>query len=218
MIFLYGDKEVAYLKEKDKALGRAIDKIGPIEREVIPDLFEALVSFILGQQISAKAWRTVRERMRSRLPAVTPEAVSGLTVDEIQSFGATFKKAAYVKSAAEKVLHGELDLISLQRKPEEEVCAALSTLDGVGVWTAQMLMLLGMQRPDVISFGDLAIRRGLCMLYEQETIAKEQFEVYRRRYSPYASVASLYLWAIAAGAIHDLRNDQIKGGACESDE
>ncbi len=208
MNFLYGDKEITYLKEKDKVLGRAIDTIGPLEREVIPDLFEALVSFILGQQISAKAWRTIRERMRSRLPAVTPEAVSGLTTDEIQSFGTTFKKAAYVKSAAEKVLHGELDLISLQRKPDEEVCAALSALDGVGVWTAQMLMLLGMQRPDVLSFGDLAIRRGLCMLYGQKTITKEQFEVYRRRYSPYASVASLYLWAIAAGAPNGKRDNE----------
>lgn len=218
MIFAYGEVEITHLKRNDPVLGRAIDTIGPIEREVIPDLFEALVSFILGQQVSAKAWRTVRGRMISQLQAITPQAISCCTVEELQRFGTTFKRAAYVKNAAQMVQSGALNLPSLKGKTDEEVCAELSALDGVGVWTAQMLMLLSMQRPDVISFGDLAIRRGLCMLYHHKTINKELFETYRRRYSPCASVASLYLWAIAAGAIPDLRSDQIKGGASTNDE
>lgn len=204
MIFAYGEKEIFYLKKNDPVLGRAIEKIGLIKREVIPDLFEALVSFILGQQISAKAWRTIRERMKNRLQAIAPQAIVRLTVEEIQSFGTTFKKADYVKNAAMKVISGDLDLDLLKSKSDEEVCATLSSLDGVGVWTAQMLMLLSMQRPDVLSFGDLAIRRGLCMLYGLQSINKEQFEIYQKRYSPYASVASLYVWAIAAGALDNV--------------
>jgi len=164
VIFVYGEKEISHLKRNDPVLGHAIEIIGPIRREVIPDLFEALVSFILGQQISAKAYLTIRGRMKSRLRSITPETVSLLTVEEIQALGTTYKKAAYVKNAAEKVVSGHLDLKSLKGKSDEEVCAALSALNGVGVWTAQMLMLLSMQRPDVISFGDLAIRRGLCVV------------------------------------------------------
>ena len=211
-MFIYGEKEISHLKRNDPVLGRAIDRIGPIQREVIPDLFEALVSFILGQQISAKAYLTIRGRMKNRLRSITPEAVSLLTVEEIQGFGTTFKKAVYVKNAAEKVQSGDLDLILLKSKSDDEVCAALSTLNGVGVWTAQMLMLLSMQRPDIISFGDLVIRRGLCVLYGQKSIDREQFENYRQRYSPYSSVASLYLWAIAAGAMNDRNADITTGG------
>lgn len=212
MIFAYGQKEVSHLKANDPVLGRAIGKIGPIRREVIPDLFEALVSFILGQQISAKAYLTIRERMKSRLKAVTPKALSELTVEEIQSLGTTFKKALYVKDAAEKVQNSSLDLDLLKSKTDSEVCAVLSDIKGVGVWTAQMVMLFSMQRPDVISYGDLAIRRGMCMLYGQESINKEQFESLRQRYSPYASVASLFLWAIAAGALKDEKTVKTIGG------
>lgn len=212
MIFVYGEKEISHLKRNDPVLGCAIERIGPIRREVVPDLFEALVSFILGQQISAKAYQTIRGRMQSRLGSITPDTISLLTVEEIQALGTTFRKAAYVKNAAEKVQSGDLDFISLKSKSDEEVCTALSALSGVGVWTAQMLMLLSMQRPDIISFGDLAIRRGLCVLYGQESIDKEQFEKYRQRYSPYASVASLYLWAIAAGAMNDWKADITTGG------
>jgi len=67
-----------------------------------------------------------------------------------------------------------------------------------------MLMLFCMQRPDIVSFGDLAIIRGMRMLYRHRKIDKEKFNRYRRRYSPYGSVASLYLWAISAGAIPEL--------------
>ena len=74
----------------------------------------------------------------------------------------------------------------------------LSALDGVGVWTAEMLLIFSLQRPDVVSWGDLAIRRGMMALYGLNSLTRTQFDNYRKRYSPYGSVASLYLWALAA--------------------
>ena len=79
--------------------------------------------------------------------------------------------------------------------------AALSALKGIGVWTAEMILLFCLERPDVLSFGDLAIQRGLRMVYRHREITRAQFERYRRRYSPYGSVASLYLWAVSGGAL-----------------
>ena len=87
-----------------------------------------------------------------------------------------------------------------------EVCAKLSELDGIGVWTAEMLMLHSLQRPDVLSFGDLAVQRGLRMLYHHRKITRPLFEKYRRRYSPYGSVACIYLWAVSAGAVEGLKD------------
>ena len=89
---------------------------------------------------------------------------------------------------------------------DEEVCNRLSSLDGIGVWTAEMLMLHSLQRPDILSFGDLAVQRGLRMLYHHRKITRELFEKYRRRYSPYGSVACIYLWAVSAGAVDGLKD------------
>lgn len=81
--------------------------------------------------------------------------------------------------------------------PDDEVIRRLTALPGVGVWTAEMLMIFSMQRPDVVSFGDAAIRRGIMRLYGLQTLGRTEFDVYRSRWSPHGSVASFYLWAVA---------------------
>ena len=80
---------------------------------------------------------------------------------------------------------------------DEEVIKELSSLKGIGVWTAEMLLMFSLGRRDVLSFGDFGIRRGLCRIHglAEEELTKEKFEEYRRLYSPYGTVASLYLWA-----------------------
>ena len=199
-VFLYGDIEVNHLKARDKILGAAIDTIGIIRREVNPDLFSALINAIVGQQISSKAQSTVWGRMKDGLCEITPQAILNCTESDLQSFGITFKKAYYIHNAAKQVSEGGLDIESLRAKSDAQVCAELTKIDGIGVWTAEMLMLFSMQRPDIMSFGDLAIIRGMRMLYHHRKITRELFAKYKRRYSPYGSVASLYIWAIAGGA------------------
>ena len=104
------------------------------------------------------------------------------------------------------MISGELNLEELTNLPDEEVCRRLSALPGIGVWTAEMLMTFSMQRPDIMSFGDLAILRGLRMLHHHRRITPQLFAKYKRRYSPYGSLASLYLWAIAGGAVPGMRD------------
>ena len=200
-IFVYGDTEIAHLKKRDKALGSAIDRIGPIRREVNPNLFSALVNSIVGQQISSKAQVTIWQRMKDKFGEITPQTILSCPEPELQSCGISFRKALYIRGITERIAEGRLDIEALCLQSDAEVCAELVKLNGVGIWTAEMLMLFSMQRPDILSFGDLAIHRGMRMLYRHRTITKELFEKYRRRYSPYGSVASLYLWAIAGGAI-----------------
>ena len=90
---------------------------------------------------------------------------------------------------------------AVEHMPDAEAIAALSALKGIGVWTAEMILLFCLQRPDILSFGDLAILRGMRMVYRHREISRERFEKYRRRLSPYGSVASLYFWAAAGGAL-----------------
>jgi 3-methyladenine DNA glycosylase/8-oxoguanine DNA glycosylase len=107
------------------------------------------------------------------------------------------RKATYIKNLAQNVLNGELNIDELYSLSDEEVIKILSAQNGIGIWTAEMLMIFSMERPNILSFGDLAIRRGICNLYHHKELTKTQFERYKKRYSPYGSVASLYLWALS---------------------
>jgi len=196
-IFRYGSTETSHLRKRDKKLGQAIDEIGMIERPATPDLFIALIASVAGQQVSAKAAETVWKRMEQRFVTITPETIAAAGAEEIQQCGMSMRKAGYIRGIGDAVADGSLDLAGLHSLSDDEVIARLTALNGVGVWTAEMLLIFSMQRPDVVSWGDYAIRRGMMRLYGRETLNREQFERYRKRYSPYGSVASLYLWEIS---------------------
>lgn len=170
------------------------------------DLFSAVVHHIVGQQISTKAQETVWQRMLSALGEVNAETVLAAGVPKLQSLGMTFKKAEYITDFAEKVHAGAFDLEGIWQKSDEEAIRELSSLNGIGVWTAEMILLFCMQRQDVLSCDDLAIQRGLRMVYHHRKIDRGLFEKYRRRFSPYGSVASLYIWAVSGGAIPELHD------------
>ena len=206
MYFQYGAAEIDYLSQKDKRLGEAIQKIGSIQREVDSDLFSAVVHHIIGQQISTKAQATIWQRMQEALGTVDAERILAAGVPQLQKLGMTFRKAEYITDFAQKVQNGAFDLAHIRQKPDDEVIQELRQLKGIGVWTAEMILLFCLQRPNVFSFDDLAIQRGLRMLYHHRRIDRKLFEKYRRRFSPCCSVASLYLWAIAGGALPEMRD------------
>lgn len=117
--FQYGEKELSYLKQRDKRLSEIIDKVGWVKRRVIPNLFAALVHSIVGQQISTKAHETIWQRIQSSLGEITPQRVTSLTDEELQRFGISFKKVTYIKRAATKILNGEFDILGLYDKTDE---------------------------------------------------------------------------------------------------
>jgi len=206
MYFAYGPAETEYLSSKDPVLGRIIEQIGPIRREVDPDLFSSVVHHIIGQQISTKAQETIWRRMRQTLGALDAGSVLAAGPQRLQALGISFRKAEYITDFAHKVQSGEFDLEGIWQKDDAQAIEQLSALRGIGVWTAEMILLFCMQRPDVFSFDDLAIQRGLRMVYHHRKIDQKLFAKYRRRFSPYGSTASLYLWAVSGGAIAGMRD------------
>lgn len=206
MFFQYGEKEINYLKRKDKKLAWAIEQIGHIGRRLDADLFASVVRHIVGQQISSKVQATVWARLENRLSVVTPASVHAASPEELQSLGMSLRKAEYIKDFADKIVNGEFDLQAVEQLPDEEAIAALSSLKGIGRWTAEMILLFCLQRPDILSYDDLAIQRGLRMLYHHRKITRELFNKYQKRYSPYGSTAAIYLWAISGGAIEGMQD------------
>lgn len=206
MYFQYGETEINYLKRKDKKLAWAIEQIGRIKRKLDANLFAAVVRHIVGQQISSKAQATVWARLKARLKDVTPFAVHDVSAQELQALGMSLRKAEYIKDFADKIVSGEFDLQAVEQMSDAEAITALSSLKGIGKWTAEMILLFCLQRPDILSYDDLAIQRGLRMLYHHRKITRELFAKYQKRYSPYGSTAAIYLWAIAGGAIEGMKD------------
>lgn len=169
-------------------------------------MFSSVVHHIIGQQISTKAQATIWQRMQDALGTVNAETILTAGVPKLQGLGMTFRKAEYITDFAEKVHTGAFDLHAVEHMSDEDAIRELSTLKGIGVWTAEMILLFCMQRPDIFSYDDLAIQRGLRMVYHHRSIDRRLFEKYRRRFHPYCSVASLYLWAVAGGAIPEMKD------------
>jgi len=198
--YKYGEKEINYLKGKCEKLAKAIDRIGMIERPVLPHPFQALISSIISQQISTKAAKTVKERLNKLIGTVSAENILNASHESIQACGMSNRKVNYIRGIAEAAQSDFINFDKLDELSNEEIIEKLTALNGVGVWTAEMLMIFSLSRPDIISYGDLAIRNGIMNLYGLESLSKKEFEVYRKRFSPYNTVASLYFWVIAKEA------------------
>ncbi len=202
----YGDDAVAYLSARDPRMADAIARIGHVWRMRDDDLFQAVVHSIVGQQISTRAQATVWARMRDGLGTVDAAHVAAASVEELQAFGMTYGKAGYIRDFALRVQDGSFDIAAVERMGDDEAIETLASLRGVGRWTAEMILTFCLNRPDVFAYDDLAIQRGLRMLYHHRKITRKLFERYRRWFSPYCSVASLYLWEVAGGALPELRD------------
>lgn len=202
--FPYDEEAIAYLKSKDKVLALIIDQIGHVYRPMDPGLFESVMRSIIGQQISTAAQKTVSLRLREGLGTVNAETVAAAGVNQLQAFGTTFKKAQYMHDFASKVASGAFDLDAIATLPDDQAIQQLVSLKGIGTWTAEMILLFSLGRPNIFAFDDLAIQRGMRMVYHHRAITRPLFEKYRRRFTPYCSVASLYFWEVSHGVVPGL--------------
>ena len=173
-------------------------RTGPLERPLIPDQFEAIATNIVSQQISGKAAETVLARLRGQLGQLTPERLLAGTDDTLRGCGLSTRKVAYLRAAAEAMTDGRLRAEELAGLPDEEAIRRLDALPGIGRWTAEMLLIFSFGRPDILSFDDLGIRRGLTRLHGIDRFPPDVRARYRALYSPYGTTASFYLWRIAS--------------------
>lgn len=139
-------KKFHIFEVKIKRLAEVIDQVGLIQREVDADLFSSVVHHIIGQQISTKAQATIWKRMQEMLGEVNAETILSADISRLQSFGMTFRKAEYISDFARKVHDGTVDLDAVWQMSDEDAIRELSSLKGIGVWTAEMILLFCMQR------------------------------------------------------------------------
>lgn len=196
-IFKYSAAQIKYLSDCDPKLGTAMKAIGRLRREGFDGAFAGLVGAIAAQQISSKAAETVWKKLVAQFGEVSVKNMCAAKSEDLRACGMSMRKAEYILNAVRAGESGEVDFDNLNELADEEVFEKLIKLKGVGEWTVEMVMIFSMNRMNVLSRNDYGIKMGMRKLYGEE-ITKEFFEKKRALYSPYGSVASLYLWEIAA--------------------
>ena len=197
-ILQYGEKELNYLSEKDETMAKAIAEIGFIERDVNPNLFQALTGSILSQQISGKAADTIWNRLLELAGDVNAQRILDLSDEDLRQCGISARKIDYIKGVAIACCNGELKQEDFETMDDEQIIQRLVSIKGVGKWTAEMLLIFSMGRKNILSFGDLGIKKGIAKLYGYTDVNEAQLKIHKEVYSPYATIASFYLWEMAS--------------------
>jgi len=164
------------------------------------DPFHALLHAIIAQQLSSKAAATIERRFTALFDGdPTPAAVAGAPDAQIRAVGISAPKIKYMRDLCGKILDGSLDLDSLGSLSDDEVIASLTSVKGIGRWTAEMFLMFRLHRPDVLPVGDLGIVRAVQKAYKLRTQPSPQrLTTIGETWRPYRSVACWYLWASLA--------------------
>lgn len=190
------------LSRVDEALGALIKQVGEIQLELQDDYFAALAESIVNQQLSLKAAQTIWNRMHLVCGTVSPEAILKTDADKMRVAGLSGGKIAYLKDLAQRIMDGQINLSELARIPDVDVARTLAKVKGVGPWTVQMFLIFSLGREDVFSPKDAGLCRAVRWLYADEKMSEEEIHALSRKWAPYRTCASLYLWeAINRGMV-----------------
>jgi DNA-3-methyladenine glycosylase II len=194
------------LAAADPTMGALIERVGPIDiktrlrrrKEERPaDAYGALLRAIVGQQLSTKAARTIYLRVVELFDGATPspEQLLEASEEDLRACGLSGRKTEYIRDLARHVLSGELELDRLDRSSDEEVIEEIVAVRGLGQWTAEMFLLFHLERPDILSGGDLGIRKAIQVEYGLEEMPPPARVIeIGEPWRPHRSLASLYLW------------------------
>jgi 3-methyladenine DNA glycosylase/8-oxoguanine DNA glycosylase len=195
------DEAVAALVRADEAMAAIIARVGPCHLSMTwrTHYFRALVEAIIYQQLSGKAAGTILRRFRTLFPSrrfPAPEQVLQVSVAKLRAVGLSKQKISYIRDLARKVHDGSFPLQRVARMGDEEVITHLTQVKGIGRWTSEMFLIFCLGRPDVLSTGDLGIRKAVQRAYGYKSLpAMSTVGRHGLRWRPYRSVASWYLWA-----------------------
>ena len=196
------DKGLKHLKQADKKMGRLIAEFEKPEFKKDLNYFEALVRAIVYQQLSGKAAATIYKRFKklftnNKYP--TPIMVKEKSIEELRSVGLSNQKASYIHNIADAFYTGaipkDINIIG-----DKEVIECLTTIKGVGPWTAEMFLMFTLNRPDVFPVTDLGIQKGFQLFFQLDKLPRpDQMMEKAESWRPYRTLASWYLWRIVEG-------------------
>lgn len=192
-------KAVNHLRRVDPVMAGVIDAVGPCRFKATGDLthFEAVARSIIYQQLSGKAAGTIHGRFVALFDGARPHAhgLAALSDESCRGAGISRQKLGYLRNLAERVVQGAIPIDTLHELPDDEVIRHLTSVKGVGVWTAQMFLMFRLGRLDVLPDLDLGIRKGIQQAYRLRKLPdSRKVHTIGARWAPYRTIASWYLW------------------------
>jgi 3-methyladenine DNA glycosylase/8-oxoguanine DNA glycosylase len=194
---------VEHLRSSDPPLARVIDTVGSfrMERANQPSIFLALAKAVVYQQLTGKAAATIFARLCALFQGAhdgpTAEQILGASDEELRGVGLSRSKLLSLRDLARRNANGEIPTRSeIDRMEDETIIERLTQVRGIGRWTAEMLLIFHLGRPDVLPVDDYGVRKGFALAYDRELPSPKELATYGARWKPYRTVASWYLWRI----------------------
>lgn len=189
-------KAVEALKIKDPVLSAIIEDIGECMLKPSKDYFGALARSIIYQQLSRQAATAIYNKFLEKNGGLlTPDSVLSVKPEDFKASGISERKASYLINLADKFASKEIDAEAFENLSDEEVIEKLTAVKGIGRWSAQMLLIFSMNRPDVLPLGDACFRRAVKISYGLGSDPSgEEIERIAESWRPYRSIASWYMW------------------------
>lgn len=179
------------LREQCKVMAKLVDTHGKCtlaNQSFEP--FQTLATAIIGQQLSLKAADTIKSRVLLLAPNFTAEEMLATKIEDLRSAGLSGSKSKYLFGLATAVAEDQLNFSAMKKYSDEDVIQQLTALNGIGRWTAEMFLIFGLKRPNVLSLGDAGLQRAVRLVFgEKATLEKAS-----KKWKPYCSLASWYLW------------------------
>lgn len=196
------DKGLKHLKQNDRGMRRLIEEFEtPVFIKDI-NYFEALVRSIVYQQLSGKAAATIHKRFKglfNKDQNLSPSIVLEKSHDELSSVGLSSQKASYIHNIAYAFKAGIVP-DNIETISDDKVIECLTTIKGVGLWTAQMFLMFTLNRPDVFPVTDLGIQKGFQLYFQLDELPKPDLMIKKAEpWVPYRTLASWYLWRLVEG-------------------
>ena len=189
----YWERAKKELSSNDKILSKIINEYDDLELISRGDIFFTLIRSIIGQQISVKAASTVWSRFTERVGDINPENILSTHFDDLRKCGLSQRKAEYVIGISES--WHEYDKFDWKKMEDQEIIDKLVSLRGVGKWTAEMILIFTLLRPDVFPIGDIGMVRGIEKSYKSgEKISEEELHKISEKWKPWRTVACCYMW------------------------
>lgn len=188
-------ESIKHLYTVDKRLERVISEIGHISYSTPQDDFTFLVSTIIGQMLSNSVADVLTDRFFDLCNGViTPASIKALTDDEIRGIGLAYSKARFLRNLSTAVTEGTLNFTELKSLSDPEIIKRLTTIKGIGMWTAKMYLIFVLDRQDVLPYEDMAFIQSYKWLYKADDLSKEAVERKCKKWKPYSSIAARYLY------------------------
>jgi DNA-3-methyladenine glycosylase II len=191
-------RAITHLRQVDPVLCQIIGRVGPCRIQYAEPDFETLVRSIVFQQLNGKAARAIFTRFKGALgdgARMRPREVLALTCPQMQALGLSRQKVKYIRDLAQKAEAGGIEFSRLPTLSDDDVIEHLTTVKGIGVWTAQMFLLFALRRPDILATGDLGIRLSIRRAYRLRKLpTPARVEKLGAKWHPHCSVACWYLW------------------------